>query len=102
MSQANPFISIIVPTRDRVDWLRRCLNGIAEQTYKEYEVVIVDDGSSAEVISAYKSMMTEFGDRFRLIKANSQPERRLGCCGQQSASRECRLIFFKSKNSTWR
>lgn len=78
MTPANPFISIIVPTRDRVDWLRRCLNGISEQTYKDYEVVIVDDGSSAEVISAYKSMMIEFGERYRLILANSQPDRRLG------------------------
>ena len=42
MSATQPFISVIVPTRNRVDWLRRCLDGIAEQDYPDYEVVFVD------------------------------------------------------------
>ena len=78
MSEFKPLISIIVPTRDRVDWLRRCLDGIAEQSFDGYEVVIVDDGSRVEVMTAYEAMVREFGANFRLIPANTQPERRLG------------------------
>jgi glycosyltransferase involved in cell wall biosynthesis len=78
MNENKPFISVVVPTRNRVDWLRRCLDGINEQDFPDYEVVIVDDGSSEDVVLAYQKMMDEFGSRFRLIRANHDEERRLG------------------------
>lgn len=78
MSESQPFFSIVVPTRNRVDWLRRCLDGIAEQTFDDYEVIVVDDGSSAEVIDRYRQMMDEFGNRYRLMEVNGQDGRRLG------------------------
>lgn len=78
MNPSTVFFSIVVPTRDRVEWLRRCLDGIAEQSFQDFEVVIVDDGSSSEVIASYQAMVAEFGENYRLIRANIQPERRLG------------------------
>lgn len=78
MSVSQPLFSIVVPTRNRVDWLRRCLEGIAEQTFDDYEVIVVDDGSSAEVIDHYRQMMVEFGHRYRLLEVNSRDGRRLG------------------------
>lgn len=42
----NPRISIIIPTKDKVDVLQRCIGSILERTsYKEYEIVIVDNQS---------------------------------------------------------
>jgi glycosyltransferase involved in cell wall biosynthesis len=37
--------SVIVPTRDRPDQLRRCLEALERQTASGFEVVVVDDGS---------------------------------------------------------
>ncbi|MDX2465022.1 MAG: glycosyltransferase family 2 protein, partial [Porticoccus sp.] len=74
----KPFISVVVPTRNRVDWLRRCLDGINEQDFPGYEVVIIDDGSSDDVVLAYQQMMCELGSRYRLIRANHDEGRRLG------------------------
>jgi glycosyltransferase involved in cell wall biosynthesis len=71
-------VSVVVPTRNRVEWLRRCLNGIAEQTYPDYEVIIVDDGSTTDVVTSYEKMLLEFGPRFRLVRANVDEHRRLG------------------------
>lgn len=78
MEKDNPFISVIVPTRNRVDWLRRCLDGISKQDYSDYEVLVIDDGSSADVIADYELMLNEFGSSFHLIRANVQENRRLG------------------------
>ena len=78
MSEQKPFISVVVPTRNRVDWLRRCLDGIKEQDFPDYEVVVVDDGSTDEVIEAYQKMMVEFGAQYHLVRANRDESRRLG------------------------
>ncbi len=42
-------ISIIIPTRDRAELLKRCLSSIFERSgYENYEVVLVDTGSEEE------------------------------------------------------
>ncbi|MGH2728565.1 MAG: glycosyltransferase [Actinomycetota bacterium] len=41
-----PRVSVIVPVRDRRDLLRDLLDGLANQTMNDFEVVVVDDGST--------------------------------------------------------
>jgi len=43
----KPDISVIIPTRNRPDYLARCLDGFARQALAEasFEVIVVDDGS---------------------------------------------------------
>lgn len=42
----NYFVSIIIPTYNRVEPLRFCMERLLEQTYKNFEVIICDDGST--------------------------------------------------------
>jgi GT2 family glycosyltransferase len=43
----SPMISVIVPTRDRPESLRRCLDALAVQSaLDDFEVIVVDDGSA--------------------------------------------------------
>lgn len=39
-------ISIVIPTHNRIDLLRRCLAAATSQDYTGYEVIVVDDASS--------------------------------------------------------
>jgi len=41
-----PIISICIPTYNRKDYLKETLDSISAQSYKDYEIVIVDDGST--------------------------------------------------------
>jgi glycosyltransferase involved in cell wall biosynthesis len=41
----RPLVSVIVPTRNRCEILKRCLEALAGQTHPDYEVVVVDDHS---------------------------------------------------------
>lgn len=41
---ATPELSIIVPTKDRPDLLRRALASAQAQTYRDFELIVVDDG----------------------------------------------------------
>lgn len=44
--QAPVLISVIVPIYNVVEWLPRCINSIRKQTYRNIEIILVDDGSA--------------------------------------------------------
>lgn len=41
----EPLISVIVPIYNVEQYLERCVNSITSQTYKNLEIILVDDGS---------------------------------------------------------
>ncbi|MEN3536313.1 glycosyltransferase family 2 protein [Microbispora sp. ZYX-F-249] len=43
MSQEHPLVSVIIPSYNRSDVLRLCLDAVKEQTYPHIEVIVVDD-----------------------------------------------------------
>jgi len=46
-NSVNPaLVSIVLPTFNRADLLPRCLDSLIAQTYPEWELIIVDDGST--------------------------------------------------------
>lgn len=48
-----PLVSIIIPTRNRVDLLRSCVEAIAQYTEIDYELVIVDNQTDDPATLAY-------------------------------------------------
>lgn len=44
--QETPFLSIIVPVYDTEAYLRECLDSLLRQSFADYELVLVDDGST--------------------------------------------------------
>src|SRR5450830_1767961 len=44
-----PLVSIVVVTLDAVDLLRQCLLSLRNQTYRNRELIVVDNGSSEDV-----------------------------------------------------
>ena len=42
-------ISVIIPVfNTKKEYIKRCINSILDQSYKDYEIIIVDDGSDPE------------------------------------------------------
>ncbi|MFH7319078.1 glycosyltransferase family 2 protein [Desulfurivibrio sp. D14AmB] len=39
-------VSVIIPTHNRADWLKRAIASVVEQDYRPLELLVVDDGSS--------------------------------------------------------
>jgi GT2 family glycosyltransferase len=52
--RGEPAVTVIIPTRDRVHLLRRCLSGLRERTaYAHLDVLVVDNGSAAPETRAF-------------------------------------------------
>ena len=60
---AEKTVSMIIPVYNVRDYLRKCLDSVAAQTYKALEVIIVNDGSpddSLEIILEYTAKYPHF------------------------------------------
>ena len=55
-----PRVSIVITTRDRATLLRGTLESIRAQAFKDYEVIVVDDGTDAETPALCKEFSTEY------------------------------------------
>jgi glycosyltransferase involved in cell wall biosynthesis len=62
----TPVVSVVVSTRNRADLLPRALSSIASQTLRDFECIVVDDGSTEETLAAYRRLISDFGARFRV------------------------------------
>lgn len=52
--------SVIIPTFNRADLLKVCLDALVKQTYKDFEVIVCDDGStdnSSEIVDSFKDKL---------------------------------------------
>lgn len=65
-----PLVSIIIPTRDRVELLSMCVDAILEKTaYQNYQIVVLDNGSTDEKALAYLQAI-EKDEHVRVIRAD--------------------------------
>ena len=44
MRETSPFFSIIIPTYNRAALIGKTLRSVQEQSFKSFEVIVVDDG----------------------------------------------------------
>ncbi|MBF0238680.1 MAG: glycosyltransferase [SAR324 cluster bacterium] len=56
MNSKNPFFSVVIPSYNREKILPKALEGVLQQTFSDFEIIIIDNGSTdgtAKVIRGY-------------------------------------------------
>lgn len=65
-----PKLSVVTATRNRPHLLRQALLSIKQQSFDDFEAVVVDDGSPLEVHDQYREIWKELDERFVLHQAS--------------------------------
>lgn len=52
----NGLISIILPVYNRQDYLQECVDSIFAQSYSDYEIILIDDGSTDRTLEICKTL----------------------------------------------
>ncbi len=66
ISQTNPLVSVIIPSKDNYKVLKRCIETLYEITrYRNFEVILVDNGSNDENKKLYQGLADKY--KFKYI-----------------------------------
>src|SRR5271166_5416911 len=66
---ATPFFSVVIPVYNRADVLENALRSVLAQTCQDFEIVVIDDGSTDDPAS----VVDRLGDtRIRLIRQDNR------------------------------
>lgn len=68
LPEKAPMVSIIIPTRDRIDILSQCIRSVVERTnYPNYEILVVDnDSQEPESLAYFEEIQQQ--DNIRVLK----------------------------------
>ncbi len=58
-----PFFSVIIPTYNRLPYLLEALESVARQSFRDYEVIVVDDGSTDGTAKEVERIIADGGWR---------------------------------------
>ena len=63
-----PLVSLLIPTRDKVELLRDCIESIrAKSTYQSYEILVLDNESVEPATTAYFDEIQQTDSRVRVL-----------------------------------
>lgn len=98
LNNQKPLVSVIMPVYNREDIVKKSVDSVLNQTYKNLELIIVDDGSTDNTIKIIDSINDE---RIRFIKHSKNQ----GVCISRNNGLELskgEYIFYLDSDNTWK
>ena len=80
MKENGPAISVVVPCYKAVRWLPECMDSLFEQTFEDFEIIFVDDGSpdaTGKLVDDYAAKYPQVKIYIKRTKALLVPDERV-------------------------
>lgn len=58
-----PLVTVVIPVHNRADLLPRAIDSVLAQTWQDFEIIVVDDGSTDKT----QDVIASYGDRVRCL-----------------------------------
>jgi len=88
-------ISLIIPTYNEEDVILDCLNSLSKQTFKDFEVIVVDDGSTDSTLLKLDSAESTLNYKLKILKGKHEGAGSARNLGAKSAAGDI-LVFVDS------
>jgi glycosyltransferase involved in cell wall biosynthesis len=89
------FFSVVVPVYNRGCLIRETLDSVFAQEFEDYEVIVIDDGSTDKTVS----VLREYGDRITLLRQENKGPGVARNAGLKAADGE--YVVFLDSDDYW-
>src|SRR5262245_23944987 len=59
MAHAQPTVTVIIPTYNRAHYLGMAIQSVFAQTFDDFELIVVDDGSTDDTLALLRSIQDQ-------------------------------------------
>lgn len=91
----EPRVSVIIPVFNREAFIGRAVESLLAQTFRDYEIIVVDDGST----DGTQHVLNSFGDKLKVFSQSNRGPYTARNLGLQHARGE--YIAFLDSDDTW-
>jgi hypothetical protein len=93
--EAMPLFSVVIPAYNCVDWIAAALESVFSQTFKNFEAIVVDDGST----DGTREVLERYANHLRLIRQKNRGPGAARNRGIREASG--RYVAFLDSDDIW-
>lgn len=68
---SNPIVSVVIPVYNAQEGIKQCLDSLLNQTFKDYEIILLNDGSTDNTLEVIKSYASK-NDCIRVIDKENE------------------------------
>lgn len=95
MKTPSPAVSVIIPTYNRAWIVKEAIDSVFAQTYRDFELIVVDDGSTDDTCS----VLNAFGSKISVIRQGNQGVSAARNAGIKASNG--RYIAFLDSDDCW-
>src|SRR4030095_982853 len=92
-----PKVSVIIPTHNRAEFLRSAITSILNQTFQDFEIIIIDDASKDHT----REIIAHFNDARIKVIHNQVSEGAAGARNIGIRNSTCEYIAFLDDDDEW-
>ena len=92
----RPLVSVVIPVYNRMDTIERSINSVLNQTYKNIEIIVIDDGSIDDTLKIIEHLSIS---DIKVLKQNHGGANAARNLGISAAKGE--FIAFQDSDDEW-